>query len=382
MVAAIAEGIYNYFDMRQNAPQAIPQAPNTNGLTAITGLPVATAEQMTAYIRRINPNAPDLAEIFIREGTAEGIRGDIAFAQSCIETGNFAFDRGTAVTLDQNNFCGMGVTSLGMKGNSYATPSDGIRAQVQHLKAYANTESLNNPLVVPTVGEARFRFVVRGYAPFVEWLGAQENPKNEGLPPEQRRGWAMGAGYGEKILRILNAIVATPVTTQTPSNPNELNHVLYQVNVPSGDTLNCRNGAGTSHSVLGVFRPGEIVTATRKSGNWLLVTNGKLTGWSSATYLGEMKLDSAIDRLVQDGVSNSGDYWRNNANAIENLPRLLTILGYIPKNSTVTAVVNNVNDALDRLGTKGFINSPDFWKPRHDKVEWLGQLIINVANRI
>ena len=78
-----------------------------------------------------------LIPLYLSEGKAEGVRGDIAFAQSCLETGNFGFS-GSAVTLDQNNFCGMGVTSNGMKGNFFDTPQLGIRAQVQHLKTYAS----------------------------------------------------------------------------------------------------------------------------------------------------------------------------------------------------------------------------------------------------
>jgi N-acetylmuramoyl-L-alanine amidase len=99
------------------------ETPTTN-LTPITGASVATAAQMRAYIKSRNPNIAqsvlDMITIYISEGEIEGIRGDLAFAQSCLETGNFAFIGGTAVTLDQNNFCGMGVTGMGMKGNSYA----------------------------------------------------------------------------------------------------------------------------------------------------------------------------------------------------------------------------------------------------------------------
>lgn len=73
--------------------------------------------------------------VHISEGKTEGVRGDIAFAQSCLETGNFTFN-GSAVTLDQNNFAGIGVTKNGMKGNSFSHPWIGIRAQIQHLKAY------------------------------------------------------------------------------------------------------------------------------------------------------------------------------------------------------------------------------------------------------
>ena len=65
----------------------------------------------------------------------------------------------------------------------------GIRAQVQNLKAHASTEGLVNPKIDP-----RFRYVTRGCAPYVEWLGIPENP--------QGKGWASGAGYGRKILDI------------------------------------------------------------------------------------------------------------------------------------------------------------------------------------
>lgn len=169
--------------------------------TAITGAARATAEQMAEYLKAKNPGAAqsvfDMIPLYLSEGAAEGIRGDVAFAQSCLETGNFGF-KGSAVTLDQNNFCGMGVTSNGVKGNSFDTPQMGIRAQIQHLKAYANSEALKNACIDP-----RFKYVARGSAPYVEWLGQQENPDG--------KGWATGAGYGGKILTILRGILAVTV---------------------------------------------------------------------------------------------------------------------------------------------------------------------------
>ena len=171
----------------------------TDGYTKIMGNAVATAEQMKAYLKAKNPGVAqsvlDMVPLYLSEGKAEGVRGDIAFAQSCLETGNFTFS-GSAVTLSQNNFCGMGVTSNGMKGNSFDTPQLGIRAQVQHLKAYASTEALKNACVDP-----RFQYVTRGCAEYVEWLGQKENPDG--------KGWATGAGYGEKILTILKGILGT-----------------------------------------------------------------------------------------------------------------------------------------------------------------------------
>ncbi len=73
---------------------------------------------------------------------------------------------GSAVTLPQNNFCGLGVTQRGKTGLSFETPQLGIRAQVQHPKAYASTDKLRNERI-----DSRFRYVTRGCAPYVEWLG-------------------------------------------------------------------------------------------------------------------------------------------------------------------------------------------------------------------
>lgn len=165
--------------------------------TLIMGTSLATVEQMQSYIRRVNSGVPqkviDMLHYYLSEGQAEGVRGDIAFCQSCIETGNFGFV-GSAVTLDQNNFAGIGVTSNGMRGNSWATPQLGIRAQIQHLKAYGSTEALEQACVDP-----RFKYVPRASAVCVEWLGIQENP--------QGAGWAAGRNYGDKILSVLDSVM-------------------------------------------------------------------------------------------------------------------------------------------------------------------------------
>lgn len=166
--------------------------------TNIAGTAQATAQQMQTYIKKVNPNVPqsviDMIPFYLSEGQAEGIRGDLAFAQSCLETGNFTF-KDSAVKLEQNNFCGLGVLDNGMLGASFDTPQLGIRAQIQHLKAYANKSPLNNPVIDP-----RFSLVTRGAAPTVQYLGIQENP--------QGYGWAAGADYGVKILNILENILA------------------------------------------------------------------------------------------------------------------------------------------------------------------------------
>lgn len=196
--------------------KAVMGTEDTNAYTKIMGASVATAEQMVEYIKannkEVSQSVIDMLPYFISEGKTEGVRGDIAFAQACLETGNFAF-KGTAVTLDQNNFCGMGVTSNGMKGNSFDTPQLGIRAQIQHLKAYASKDGLVNGCIDP-----RFKYVTRGCAEYVEWLGQKENPNG--------KGWATGKGYGAKIIRILNAMIKTKVPTKKEETESK---VWYRV---------------------------------------------------------------------------------------------------------------------------------------------------------
>ena len=181
--------------------------------TAIMGKAQATAQQMALFCRSKN-SAPQLtscsleqlAEMFIEEGEAEGVRGDVAFAQSLHETGYFKF--GGIVLPTQNNYAGIGALNGNATGQaaSFPDPRTGVRAQIQHLKAYASTEALVNECVDP-----RFSLVARGVAPYVEWLGAADNP--------QGCGWAVpGAGYGANIVKLLSQIMAQE-TPQTPAEP-------------------------------------------------------------------------------------------------------------------------------------------------------------------
>lgn len=181
--------------------------------TAIMGKAQAAAQQMALFCRSKNPtpkltncSLEQLAEMFIEEGEAEGVRGDVAFAQSLHETGYFKF--GGIVLPSQNNYAGIGALNGNAAGQaaSFPDPRTGVRAQIQHLKAYASTEALVNECVDP-----RFSLVARGVAPYVEWLGAEDNPEG--------RGWAVpGAGYGANIVKLLGQILAQEVP-QAPAEP-------------------------------------------------------------------------------------------------------------------------------------------------------------------
>ena len=129
--------------------------------------------------------------ILKQEAEAEGVKTEVLFAQVILETGGLQF--GGDVKAEQCNFGGLGAVGGGASGETYANVRTGLRAQVQHLKAYASTEDLNNTCV-----DTRFKYVTRGTAPYVEWLSIPNNPYG--------KGWASDASYGTKLLNIINSL--------------------------------------------------------------------------------------------------------------------------------------------------------------------------------
>ncbi|MCL2808510.1 MAG: glucosaminidase domain-containing protein [Treponema sp.] len=130
----------------------------------------------------INPAyAIELVQFYIEEASFEGVNHDIAFAQMCLETGFLRF--GGDVKPNQYNFAGLGAIGGGEPGLSFPDPRTGVRAQIQHLKAYGCEDPLNGTLINP-----RFRFVRRGSAPTIEGLAGT---------------WAADKQYAVKINTIL-----------------------------------------------------------------------------------------------------------------------------------------------------------------------------------
>ena len=165
----------------------------------IAGDSSVTVEQMVNYYKKSGKPYPaealkaggaatieEFCQIYYEECETEGIKAEVAFIQSMIETGFLQF--GGSVKIEQFNFAGLGATGNGVSGNSFENVRMGIRAHVQHLKCYANTEPLKNECVDP-----RWGAWLRGKAPYVEWLSIPNNPNGTG--------WAGDADYAAKILK-------------------------------------------------------------------------------------------------------------------------------------------------------------------------------------
>ena len=163
----------------------------TSGLGTTKNTVVDKLEKMYLKSGRIYPayysqyggaaTIREFCEIIYEEATDENVKPEVVFGQAMKETGYLQFGRD--VQIEQFNFAGLGATGNGVHGNSFANIREGIRAQVQHLKAYASKDSLNHDCV-----DVRFGYVNRGSAPYVEWLGIKENPN--------KAGWAASSEYG------------------------------------------------------------------------------------------------------------------------------------------------------------------------------------------
>jgi hypothetical protein len=156
---------------------------------AIMNKGIIKSKRLANFLINTNKNidfnyAQLLAIIYIEEANHEGVNPDIAFAQMCLETGFLRFD-GT-VDQHQNNFCGLGVTGNGEKGHKFNSTLEGVRAHIQHLKAYASTNKLNNKLI-----DKRFNFVKRGCATHIDDLTGK---------------WAVDVKYDHKIRNLLNRL--------------------------------------------------------------------------------------------------------------------------------------------------------------------------------
>ena len=133
----------------------------------------------------------EFCQILYEEARDEGVDPGVVYVQAMNETGYLRF--GGQVDPKQCNFSGLGATDDGAAGHTFASVREGLRAQVQHLRLYAdppmanyssNTSLLKHPLVDP-----RFSSWLAGWCPYVEGLGSR---------------WASVSSYGWVLAGMLD----------------------------------------------------------------------------------------------------------------------------------------------------------------------------------
>jgi hypothetical protein len=177
----------------------MPSSPSGSGDVPIMGAARLSAEHLAAWFNGRQPRpagsyaasvpVETLARYFVEEGTAEGVTGDVAFMQSIVETSWFRF--GGLVPASANNFAGIGATETNPNPARFPDARIGVRAQIQHLRAYADPTALT--CTVPPLRSAcvdpRFDLIApKGKAPTWNQLG--------------NGNWASSSTYGTSILRL------------------------------------------------------------------------------------------------------------------------------------------------------------------------------------
>jgi len=181
--------------------QASPVTPTPPAPTVVPvmGAPALNAAQLTAWFNARQSRAAGvysatvpvetLSVYFVEEGALEGVTGDVAFVQSVVETGWFRFS--ASVPGWMNNFAGIGATDTSPSPAVFPDPRTGVRAQVQHLRAYADpgaTACAVPPLHAACV-DPRFALVVpKGKAPTWNQMG--------------NGNWATASTYAASILQL------------------------------------------------------------------------------------------------------------------------------------------------------------------------------------
>lgn len=173
------------------------QLPDDYQQINIYGEAVATKGQAVRLIKEKNPNVhlmcsiEELVDLYWIEAEREGVRPDLALAQSLVETGFYRY--GGDVDHNQNNFCGLGTTGGGVKGASFKTPELGVRAHIQHLLAYTQKSRPKTKIIDPRYEIAHSIRVERGVVD--TWYGLNGT-------------WAMGGLYCEKIMVMYQNMLA------------------------------------------------------------------------------------------------------------------------------------------------------------------------------
>jgi hypothetical protein len=176
----------------------------TSATSPILGPSRLSAKQMADFVvaqhYTTNITVPilELAQDYLDEGARTGVRGDVAFAQSILETGGFA-NPGSAAT--NNNFAGIGWCDSCKHGFDFPDARTGVRAQLQLLRIYVDPKfpdsTYKDPILLPGTLTLGFRGKVQ------TWWDLWGT-------------WATGALYGQRVYDIYERMVAFSLTDPDP----------------------------------------------------------------------------------------------------------------------------------------------------------------------
>jgi hypothetical protein len=297
--------------------------------TPVMGPNLLSAGQLAAWYYRHTGTTPKipafgghpagdvaaLAQVFIDDGRAEGVRGDIAFVQSQLETGWLGF-AGSQIPPDAYNYAGIyafdGRTSLPncLHGDSapsrcMGTPQHGVLVQIQLLRSYADPAAKTLPGRFISAPSDR-----AGLAPIWEYFGGHNCPCGKLI-------WASADDYGLRIIQMYSqALVESGMAGAC---------VPYAPPV-AGPTSGTGYWDVTRDSIVHQFGDAKFYGDTRHvalaapltggeslsngTGYWLLARDGGIFSYGGARFYGStgaMRLNKPVNGMER--TSNNGGYW-------------------------------------------------------------------------
>jgi probable enterotoxin B len=232
---------------------------------------------------KLSVSIDEFINIAYEEASMEGVRGDIVVAQAFLETGYFKYGDGKGIVQpEDNNFAGIGATGQANLRNTFKDVREGLRAQVQHLKAYASTAPLNNTVIDP-----RFKYVTRGSAKTLaelngKWAYPGYNTKNY---TSLEAAFEAGDTYGQKIYSIIQR--ASNFNNTVSESKSQLLAAKGQV-INVSTNLRIRQLPSTDSVVLGYIASNQTFNIKDKSQDWYNIEFNGITGYVHKDYVKEI----------------------------------------------------------------------------------------------
>jgi hypothetical protein len=255
--------------------------PPSDGAPTSAGVPVLgqsrlSADQLVTYYRAHDPailpyrvagtSLEQLAAMFVSEGNRYNVRGDLAFAQSIIETGWFYYPDNGIVRPTDNNFAGIGACNSCGDGYGFSSALNGVRAQIQLLRAYADPTAKAATLPDPPVPELWGSNPSNAASNFDHYFAKGRAP----LWNDMGNGnWASDPNYATTVVKLYNDMLwQSQVYGQCPA-----------------DGLEFGAAPGTNWCPADLRQPGRAMAATPDGlGYYVLNGDGAVTAYNAPAF--------------------------------------------------------------------------------------------------
>lgn len=295
--------VFSEKEITEDNPESIPDQEPVQTRTPIIGAAGATAEQAQkwAQSREAHQRLIDIAPIYWKYGEMTGIRPEVLYAQSAIET-NFGHFTGQ-VKPEDNNWAGIykKESNLENEGDyeSFKDPADGVRGHFNHVIAYIGLTPVGEP-------HGRYDLVLEQ-----PWAGTIEYIE------ELSGRWSPQADYHVYILSLLDQIKKTQVGADDPGEDGEeessgeepgeseqeeekeeagepspgdespvADSKFVIVDVSEVTVLHLRSGPGTDNDIIDRLVRGTVLEVLGADNEWFQVkTPDEKQGWVHGDYV-------------------------------------------------------------------------------------------------